>query len=259
MPELPEIEVTRRRLAPHLLGRRIAEARTTSPSYVFLTTPRRLASGLRGRRVEDLQRVGKYLLAVLDDGVRLLVHLGMTGDFGATREPPDGHTHLLLRFADRGPDVAFRDPRKFGKLQLLAPGQRSTRLDVLGVDALAANGAEVLRAATRRRRAAIKAVLLDQSVLAGVGNIYADEALFAARIRPARSARRLTVAECARLADAVRRVLRRAIERGAGYGERPDAFRVYGRTGEPCRRCGTSIARRVIATRSSHYCPRCQR
>jgi formamidopyrimidine-DNA glycosylase len=154
--------------------------------------------------------------------------------------------------------VAFRDPRKFGKVQLLAPGQRSVRLDVLGIDALAANGAEVLRAATRRRRVAIKAVLLDQSVLAGVGNIYADEALHLAGIRPARSARRISRAECTRLAEAVRRVLKRAIERGAGYGERPDAFRVYGRAGEPCRRCGTAIARRRIATRSSHYCPRCQ-
>lgn len=257
MPELPEIEVTRRRLAPHLVGRRIAEARTTAPSYVFLTPPRRLARGLRGRRVDELRRVGKYLLATLDDGVRLLVHLGMTGDFGSTREPPDKHTHLLLRFAGRGPDVAFRDVRKFGKLQLLEPGQRSARLDVLGVDALAAS-VEVLRSATRRRRAAIKAVLLDQSVLAGVGNIYADEALHLARIRPARAARRLSRVECARLAEAVRRVLKRAIARGAGYGERPDAFSVYGRTGEPCRRCGTGIVRRRIATRSSHYCPRCQ-
>jgi formamidopyrimidine-DNA glycosylase len=258
MPELPEVEVTRRRLARRLVGRRIAEVRTTAPSYVFLTPPRRLAQGLRGRRVEHLERVGKYLLAVLDDGQRLLVHLGMTGDFGVTREPPDGHTHLLLRFADGGLDVAFRDVRKFGKLQLLGPEQRSARLELLGVDALLAS-AEVLRRAARRRRASIKAVLLDQSVLAGVGNIYADEALYLARIRPTRPARRLSRVESARLAQAVKGVLRRAIARGAGYGERPDAFRVYGRVGEPCRRCGTAIARRVIATRSSHYCPRCQR
>ena len=258
VPELPEVEVTRRRLAPRLVGRTIAEARTTGPSYFFLTPPARLARGLCGRRVDRLQRVGKYLVATLDDGQRLLLHLGMTGDLGTTRERPDVHTHLLLRFDDRGPDVAFRDVRKFGKAQLLGPGQPSARLDRLGVDALAAS-AEVLREAARRRRAPIKSVLLDQSLLAGVGNIYADEALYLSGIRPSRPARRLAGREWALLAEAVKRVLRRAIARGAGYAERPDAFRVYGRGGEPCRRCGTAIARRMIAQRSSHYCPHCQR
>ena len=258
MPELPEVEVTRRRLVRRLLGRAISSVRTTKPSYFFLTPPGRLARSLRGRRVDRLQRVGKYLVATLHDGQRLLLHLGMTGDLAATREPPDAHTHLLLQFADGGPDVAFRDARKFGKVQILAPGQRSPRLDRLGSDALSATG-DVLRAATRRRRAPIKSVLLDQSVLAGVGNIYADEALHLARIRPSRSSRRLTGSECARLAAAVKSVLRRSIQRGAGYTERPDAFRVYGRGGEPCRRCGTAIARVTIAQRSSHYCPRCQR
>jgi formamidopyrimidine-DNA glycosylase len=181
----------------------------------------------------------------------------MTGELGPAREPGDGHTHLRLRFEDGAPDVVFRDVRKFGKLQLLAPGQRSARLERLGVDALAAS-ARVLREATRRRRTSIKALLLDQSVLAGVGNIYADEALYLARIRPSRPAGRLSQAECARLALAVKRVLLGAIARGAGYGERPDAFRVYGRPGQPCRRCRTAIVRRRIAGRSSHYCPRCQ-
>jgi formamidopyrimidine-DNA glycosylase len=257
MPELPEVEITRRRLAPRLVGRTIRDVATTRPSYFFLTPPRRLARGLVGRRVIRLQRLGKYLVASLDDGARLLLHLGMTGDLAASRQPADAHTHLLLRFQDRGPDVAFRDVRKFGKVQLLAAGQRSPRLDRLGIDALAL-GPEALAAATRRRRAAIKTLLLDQSILAGVGNIYADEALHRSGIRPLRPSSRLSAAECARLAAAVVRVLRRSIARGAGYSDRPDDFRVYGRAGEPCRRCRTPIARVVIGQRSTHYCPRCQ-
>jgi formamidopyrimidine-DNA glycosylase len=258
MPELPEVEVTRRKVARMLVGRRIAEVVTTRDSYVFLTRPAVLAERLRGRRVEALERAGKYLLARLDDGARLLVHLGMTGELGGDGLPGEAHTHVELRFADGGPPVFFRDVRKFGKVQLLAAGERSARLDRLGPDALHARGAE-LCARLVGRRAPIKAVLLDQSVLAGVGNIYADEALFEARLSPLRPASSLTPAECQRLAAAVRAVLRRSIARGAGYREEPDDFRVYGRGGEPCRSCRRPLRRVVVAQRSTHYCPRCQR
>ena len=201
MPELPEVEVTRRQLEPLLVGRRVARVVTSLPSYFFLTPPAALRRRLRGRRFEAIDRVGKYLLARLDNGERLLLHLGMTGQiFGAgvracgcsppppglrsTRGTgpafrPDKHTHLRLRFDDGGPDVFFRDARKFGKVQLMRPDEASARLERLGPDALAASGRRLF-AAVRTRRAPVKSLLLDQSLLAGVGNIYADEALFLA-------------------------------------------------------------------------------
>jgi formamidopyrimidine-DNA glycosylase len=291
VPELPEVEVTRRQLEPLLVGRRVERVFTTVPSYFFLTPPALLRRRLRGRRFEAIGRVGKYLLAYLDDGERLLLHLGMTGQiFGAgvpgvrllsstasdslTPEQqlqafrPDRHTHLRLRFDDRGPDLFFRDARKFGKVQLLRPDELSARLDRLGPDALAARGA-TLFAGVRERRVPIKVLLLDQSLLAGVGNIYADEALFLAGVRPTRPGRRVTRPECDRIARAIRRVLRRAIATGGSSisdylqpdgspGAYQDERRVYGREGEPCLRCRTGIQRRVIGQRSAHYCPRCQ-
>jgi formamidopyrimidine-DNA glycosylase len=291
MPELPEVEVTRRQLAQLLVGRTLSQVRTTSASYFFLTPPAELRRRLRNRRVLALDRVGKYLVARLDEGERLLLHLGMTGQiFGAGAASvrlmrasarsalaperqagfqPDRHTHLQLRFVDGGPAVFFRDVRKFGKVQLLARGESCARLDRLGEDALAARG-ETLRAAAQRRRTPVKTLLLDQSVLAGVGNIYADEALFAAGVRPTRRADRLRGEECEALAAAVRRVLRRAIATGGSSisdyvrpdgsdGGYQDERRVYGRTGEPCLRCRQPIRRVVIGTRSSHFCPDCQR
>ena len=292
MPELPEVEVTRRQLEPLLVGRRVARVYTTVPSYFFLTPPAELRRRLRGRRFELLERIGKYLLARLDNGDRLLLHLGMTGQIfgsgvasvrllsstvGAALKPeeqlaafrPDKHTHLRLRFEDDGPEVFFRDARKFGKVQLLRAGEHSDRLEKLGVDALAITP-EAFHAATRSRGAPIKSVLLDQSVLAGVGNIYADEALYFSRIRPTRPANRLSRADCGRLVAAVKRVLRRSIETGGSSisdyvqpdgsdGEYQDERRVYDRAGEPCVQCRTPIRTRLIVGRSSFYCPSCQR
>ena len=177
MPELPEVEVTRRQLLPLLVGRRIASVVTTRPSYFFLTAPAVLRRKLPGRTVLALDRIGKYLLAGLDSGERLLLHLGMTGEIvRAGAIAADEHTHLRLRFHDTYPGVDFRDERKFGKVQLLAAGASPKRLARLGPDALRIS-AEQLRVASRKRRIPIKTLLLDQAVLAGVGNIYADEAL----------------------------------------------------------------------------------
>jgi formamidopyrimidine-DNA glycosylase len=292
MPELPEVEVTRRQIERLLRGRVVARVETTADSSFFLTSPRLLRRRLRGRRVECVERLGKYLLARLDDGGRLLLHLGMTGQIfgsgvaslrllsaatGGSLSPerqlqpfrPDLHTHLRLRFGDGGPDVFFRDVRKFGKVQLLEAGETSPRIERLGIDALRVK-AGTLFLATRGRRTSIKALLLDQSLLAGVGNIYADEALHLAGVRPGRRASRLTREEARRLAAALRLVLRQSIEAGGSSIEDflgPDGsdglfqeqHHVYGRTGEPCRRCRTPIVRRLVAQRSSHYCPRCQR
>ena len=290
MPELPEVEVTRRKLAPLLVGRRIAKVHTTRPSYFFLTPPARLARELPGARVAGLERIGKYLLVRFDDGRRLLLHLGMSGQLfaehassvrllsAATRASlapaeqarfrPDAHTHLRLAFEDGGPELLFRDVRKFGKVRLLAPGQSDPRLEKLGIDALAATGAELF-AATRKRRVAVKSVLLAQDVIAGIGNIYADEALSLAGIRPQRAACRLTRRECDGLVAAAKQVLLRSIETGGSSisdylapdgsdGAYQDERRVYARTGEPCFVCGGAIKRIVIGARGSHYCPRCQ-
>ena len=291
MPELPEVEVTRQRIAPHLVGRRIERLRTTRPSYFFVTPPDRLRRALAGRRVDALARRGKYLLAELDDGANLLLHLGMTGQLfpagasslrllSATSRAalapedqvafqPDAHTHLRFEFEDEGPAVFFRDVRKFGKVVWLAPGESHPRLARLGRDALEVDGGHLF-AASRKRAVAIKSLLLDQAVLAGVGNIYADESLFLAGVRPGRRAGRVTRRECDAIADGLRHVLRRSIETGGSSisdyvapdgedGRYQSERRVYARKGEPCDTCETPIKRVVLGQRGTHYCPRCQR
>jgi len=290
VPELPEVEVTRRQIEPVLVGRRIRAVRTTRPSYLFVTPPGRIRRVLAGRTVVSMARRGKYLLAALDDVSQLVIHLGMTGQlFSSTarnlrlftggrtaldpdeslRFRPDAHTHLRLCFEDGGPEVYFRDVRKFGKVLWLAPGESHPRLDRLGLDALEVEG-EMLFRATRGRTASIKAVLLDQAVIAGVGNIYADEALFRAGIRPWRRAGRVTRVECDRIADAIGRVMRRSIETGGSSmsdyvapdgsdGAYQHERQVYARDGEPCVGCGGSIRKTVVAQRGTHYCPGCQR
>ncbi|HEU4428843.1 MAG TPA: zinc finger domain-containing protein, partial [Myxococcota bacterium] len=185
------------------------------------------------------------------------------------RFAPDAHTHLQLSFADGGPGVFVRDVRKFGKVQLLGSCERSARLAKLGVDALELSG-ETLFAATRGRVIAIKSLLLDQAVVAGAGNIYADETLFLAGVRPTRRAGKATRDECTRIAAALRRVLLRSIETGGSSisdyvapdgsdGAYQDERRVYARTGEACSACGARIRRVVIGQRSAHYCAKCQR
>jgi formamidopyrimidine-DNA glycosylase len=182
---------------------------------------------------------------------------------------PDAHTHLVLRFKDEGPEVFFRDVRKFGKVLWVPKGAETERLTRLGRDALDATG-DHLFAATRRRTVAVKNLLMSQAVLAGVGNIYADEALFRAGVRPTRRAGRVTRAECERIALEVRRVMLRAIETGGSSisdyvapdgsdGAYQDERFVYARAGEPCRVCGATVKRIVLGARGTHYCPRCQR
>ncbi len=291
MPELPEVEVVRLRLLEAVVNRRIAEVHTARANYAFLTAPGRLKSYLLGRRITEIGRQGKYLLFLLDDQSRLLVHLGMTGQLFTSRAAsprlhnkqsragrefnaaqvfvPDKHTHLSISFEDRGEQLHFRDTRKFGKLLWLAEGNSDPRLERLGVDALSITP-EHLQLSAVRRKIPIKSLLLDQSVLAGVGNIYADEALYQSRVLPQRSAASLLPEESRVLARALRKVLRRAITLGGSSiddyvqpdgsdGQFQNTFAVYGREGEPCRRCREPIVRVVIGQRSSHFCSSCQR
>ncbi len=291
MPELPEVEVTRRRIEPLLVGRRIRALETSAKSYVFITPPEQLSLALQGRTTVEVSRRGKYLLVGLDDGARLVIHLGMTGQLFSERAAsirllsataraalapeeqarfrPDSHTHLHFVFEDGGDDVYFRDVRKFGKVLLLAPGEEHPRLARLGDDALGVTG-PLLFAASRRRNVAIKNLLLDQSVVAGVGNIYADEALFLAGVRPTRRAGKVTRAESERIAAGLVKVLTRSIETGGSSisdyvapdgsdGAYQDERRVYARKGEPCHKCETPIKRILVGQRGTHYCPNCQR
>lgn len=291
MPELPEVEVTRRQLETQMVGRIIERAVTTQPSYFFVTEPDSLKRRVRGRKINALVRQGKYLLAELDNGARLLLHLGMTGQLfvqGAsslrllkktgqaalkpekqTEFEPDKHTHLRLIFQDDGPEIWFRDVRKFGKVEFLSKGESCKRLDKLGADALIADN-DVLWEASRKRSVAVKSILLDQSVLSGIGNIYADEALFLAGVKPMRKANKLTRQECIDLTKYAREVMTRSIEAGGSSisdyinpsgedGGYQDERKVYGLEGEPCPACGKPIKRVVISTRSSCYCPKCQK
>jgi formamidopyrimidine-DNA glycosylase len=292
MPELPEVEVTRRKIAPLWVGREMAAVVTGKPSYFFLTPPKKLAQALTNRRVDALIRHGKYLIATLDDRQRLLLHLGMTGQLftagvssprllvstrGGALSPeaqsaafqPDLHTHLQIHFSDGGPALYFRDARKFGKVELLQGAAANKRLDKLGIDALQATG-KTLYDATRKRSAPIKTVLLDQGVMAGVGNIYADEGLFLSGIKPTRRASTVSAASCETLVAALQRVMLRSIETGGSSisdyvqpdgqdGGYQNERRVYARKGEPCLTCKTPIRRKVLGQRSSFYCPQCQK
>jgi formamidopyrimidine-DNA glycosylase len=266
MPELPEVEVTRRQVARVLTKSVIVDVWTSAPSYFFVSSPALLRRKLPGRRILDLKRRGKYLLAELDDGSRLLLHLGMTGQL-TTRPSNLDHVHLRLTLSN-GKVVTFRDVRKFGKVEWIAPGHSSARIDKLGPDALAIESAEFC-ARLCTRKVTLKQGLLNQSVLAGVGNIYADEALFRAKLSPLRLSNSVSPIEARRLLREVQKVLKASIEQGGSTINdylKPDGelggfqnwHLVYGRTGEPCPKCGASIVRAVLGGRSTHYCKACQ-
>jgi formamidopyrimidine-DNA glycosylase len=237
-------------------------------------SPEEVEARLRGRRVESVGRKGKFLLVALDDGYILVAHLGMSGRF-AVADPAEerpAHTHFVATLDD-GNEVRFIDPRTFGFVAVFDEDERGdTGLARLGPDAWdALPDAAALRHSLRTRRAPIKALLLDQVVLAGLGNIYADEALHQARIHPLTPGGDLDGDNLEALLAAVTRVLAAAIESGGttlgdlAYllpdgraGENLGRLAVYGREGEPCPSCGTPIQRLVVRARSTHFCPRCQ-
>lgn len=262
MPELPEVETIARTLAPCVAGRRILGARFNS-KLVLSGDPKATAAAIRGRTILQLERRGKFLLFDLD-GVWLVIHLGMTGKL--LWKAKDGpHTRAILEL-DAG-RLLYDDIRQFGRIE--AARKLPQRVARLGPDPLAISGSE-FAARIRLRRGQIKPLLLNQAFLAGLGNIYTDEALHRAGIHPKTAADHLGARRVNRLYEAIREVLGEAISAGGssisdyvdGNG-RAGAFqlqhRVYGKAGEPCPACGAEIRRIVIAQRGTHYCPKCQR
>jgi formamidopyrimidine-DNA glycosylase len=274
MPELPEVETIRSRLAPGLVGRRFERVEISDPRLTRPVPPEAVADALTGEQVADVRRRGKYLVVVFESGRHLLVHLRMTGN--VLHPAPEGgeddpHVRAVVRLDD-GSDVVYRDVRRFGTWDLLEPGELDEYFAArrLGVEPLAgAFTAASLGRALAGRRAPVKAALLDQRAAAGIGNIYADEALWYARAHPLTPAGNLDEEQVSALREGVRKALKLGIRRqgatlrdyrGAdgSRGRMQEEFRVYGRAGEPCDRCGTPIAKTRIAGRGTWFCPTCQ-
>ena len=288
MPELPEVETVRRGLEPHLTGQRIARADIRRPDLRW-PFPERMAERLTGARIDRLGRRSKYLLANLDTGETLIVHLGMSGrmivstpaagqevpgQFVHGQAIPDKHDHVVLEI-ENGTRVTFNDARRFGAMDLVATDALSEHKLIrhLGPEPLGnAFSAGHLAGAFAGKRTPVKAALLDQRIVAGLGNIYVCEALWRTGIHPTRLAGRIGADRVEELTGAIREVLREAIEAGGSslrdyrqadgeLGYFQHSFAAYGREGEPCRRdgCSGTIRRIVQSGRSSYYCSRCQR
>jgi formamidopyrimidine-DNA glycosylase len=270
MPELPEVETTRRGLAPHVVGRAIANVEVREPRLRW-PVAKGLARALADARIDSLERRGKYLLFGTQAGT-LLVHLGMSGSlrYLPASAAPSAHDHIDVHFAGGG-SLRFNDPRRFGSFMLTKTPQLHPLLKELGPEPLGEEfTADYLWRASHGRRVAIKQHLMNGRVVVGVGNIYANEALFRAGIHPLRAAGRIARARFTPLVEAVRDVLRDAIDEGGttlrnfvGGDGKPGYFRgslrVYERDGQPCVDCGAPIERRVVGQRATYYCPRCQR
>jgi formamidopyrimidine-DNA glycosylase len=269
MPELPEVETVRLRIAPVLEGRTFERVEIEDPRLVMPREPLEVAAELEGERVARVDRRGKYLVVRFESGRTLLIHLRMTGTL--LHDPPAELPHRrALVTLDDGRVVAYRDVRRFGTWLLLEPGELEPYLArKVGDEPLGAWTARALGERLAGRRAPLKAALLDQRTLAGLGNIYVDEALWYARLHPLREAGRLEPDEHRRLHRGIRRALALGIARqGASLSayRLPDGspgamqreFRVYGRDGEPCDRCGTEIAKTRVGRRGTWFCPSCQ-
>jgi len=283
MPELPEVETVAQGLRKTILGRTILSVRLGKTD--FIDDPAALEQHLPGRRIEAVDRYGKFMLLRLsrvasqsasgpsENGdsasAALLVHLGMTGQIGSlpAAQPPAKHTHVVMPLDDSR-ELRYTDPRRFGRLAYLDEALLAKELPRFGADPLEISAADFV-AQTCARRARIKALLLDQSFLRGVGNIYADEALWRAKIHPARLASSISKPQAKLLHRALQQILRKAIAmHGSSISDFLDAdgepgwyqrqHRVYDREGRPCSRCGHTIRRMLVAGRSSHFCPHCQ-
>jgi formamidopyrimidine-DNA glycosylase len=286
MPELPEVETVRAGLERHVVGRTVADVQVLHPRVVRrdLAGPAGFAAAMAGRTVKRAERRGKYLWLALDDDEALLAHLGMSGQMlvGDPDRPLSPHVRARFTFTDGGPDLRFTDQRTFGHLMLVpfahadADGPGETRELPSPIAHIAPDPMEAafddrdFAARLTRRHTGVKRALLDQSLISGVGNIYADEALWRARLHWARPTETLKRGEVSRLLAAVREVLSEALRAGgtsfdtlyvnvngeSGYFDR--SLQAYGREGEPCSRCGTPIRRDAFMNRSSYSCRHCQ-
>ena len=274
MPELPEVETIARSLEPRVKGRAIAAVELLYRP-LLRTGGRRALEALRGRRILRVRRRGKMLLIECEGARTLVFHLKMTGQFLFAEQgaPRDKHVRLVIRFEDGRDEVRFRDVRKFGFLLCLEgePERACGELAGLGPEPLEV-GLEDFRSILKARKGRVKSLLLDQTRIAGVGNIYADETLFEARIHPETPASSLKPGEVERLYLSMRKILASAVEAGgstladAGYrdadgnaGDFQFFHKVYDRKGEPCLACATPVAMKRVGGRSSHFCPKCQR
>jgi formamidopyrimidine-DNA glycosylase len=273
VPELPEVETVRRRLAPVLEGRRFEHVEITDPRLTRPDDPFEVARELEGERVTKVDRRGKYLIVRFESGRALLVHLRMTGSLrhangGELREDP--HRRAVVNLDD-GSDVAYRDVRRFGTWLLLEPSEVDSYIDArVGHEPLEdAYKAKHLAEKLEKRRAPIKAAILGQRTVAGVGNIYADEALWRAQVHPLTPASELTADEVKAVHKGIRASLQAGVRRqgstlrdyqlpDGSSGTAQDRFKVYGRAGLPCERCGTPIDKIRVAGRGTWYCPACQ-
>jgi formamidopyrimidine-DNA glycosylase len=281
MPELPEVETVARGLRLSILGRRIMSV--TLGKTDFIDDPAAVEQHLPGRRIDAIERYGKFMLLRLsavqaaasapENGdaasASLLVHLGMTGQLAPSpaAQPCEKHTHVCM-LLDDGRELRYTDPRRFGRMAYLTQASLAQELTAFGADPLEVS-AEEFAERIGSRNARIKALLLDQSVLRGVGNIYADESLWRAKIHPARGGARLSKKEMATLRKVLQDILQKAIVlRGSSISDFLDAdgepgeyqqhHRAYGREGKRCYRCRATIQRVIVAGRSSHFCPKCQ-
>ncbi len=276
MPELPEVETVRRQLADRVAGRTIVDAQVHDPLWCAPVLPPEVEAALRGRRIERLRRRGKYLVADLDSDRHLVMHLRMTGNllWVAAADDAPGRPHLRVRLVlDDDHRLLFTDQRRFGTGVVIEGTERLANYlgQRLGPEPLDPGfTAEVLRAAARNRSAPIKAFLLDQRRVAGVGNIYADEALFRAGIHPLKQVGRLRRADFERLHAGIVAALEEGLahhgssidnyrDANGERGSMQDEFLVHLREGQPCRRCGATITKLVAAGRGTYICPNCQR
>jgi formamidopyrimidine-DNA glycosylase len=274
VPELPEVETIAADLRPHLVGRTIERVELSFPTIVRHPEPELFVDGVAGRRIESVGRRGKYILFGLGDRLVLVVHLGMTGQLRIVDEVValEKHTHAVF-FLDDGRHLRYRDPRRFGRLLLGTEGEllTSRKMPRLGPEPLDPEfAAEELYRRLRKRRAPLKAVLLDQKAIAGVGNIYADESLHRAGLKPTRRANTVSRKSAQRLHESLRDSLQVAIRnRGSSVDTYRDAWGemggqqeellVYGRAGEPCLTCGRPLSSVRIAGRTTVFCRHCQR
>ncbi len=265
MPELPEVETIKNELAPHIIGHRVTGVTLFDEKIVRQPSVTEFCSRLIGQRITNVSRRGKYLIFSLSNGHSLIIHLKMTGSLWL--KPPDRFARAIIHL-DGGIKIYFRDPRKFGAMWLVK--DKNIVVDKLGPEPLAADFTpEILTQRLSKHTAPIKALLCDQGLVVGIGNMYADEALFLAKIHPLRSGKSLSQQEIKRLHHAIQRVLLAAIKnKGASVDTyfRPDGqigtahfeFKVAHRGGESCPVCGTLLERIPVRNRGSYFCPNCQ-